>query len=293
MIDKSVNIIRDEAIASDPLIHYGPNDIEILKIKVSEKHITWTWPLILCFIRFPLLLVGFVIALTYYTMIGNSHAFNNALSMSNFYTTLTADLGCLVLLAWLTRREGIRLRDLFASPRGKRGAREVLLNIGLCIPIFIVFYITFILASGLSSLVVYGPSAFQQMQQSSTFDPLSQGLPLWLFWWATLILPLGVGFLEEMTYRAYAQRRLQALSGKAWVAIFVMSLGFGMQHIAYSMTSWQDALSRFLAMFLSGLVIGCLYQLTKRLVPLIFAHWLLDFLALGLFPLLSVLALYH
>lgn len=288
-------MIADNSASAPPTetVHHGPNDFETLKSKVREGRITWAWPLILCFIRFPLLLVGFMVTLIIYNALGNPHAFSNALFMGNFYTTLTADLGCLILLVRLTHKEGIRLRDLMVPPHGKRGRREMLLNIALCIPVFITFYLAFILASSLSSLLVYGPSIFQQTQQSSTIDPIAQGVPLWLFWWGVLVLPLSVGFLEEMTYRAYAQRRLQALSGKTWLALLIMSLGFAIQHIAYSMTSWQDALSRVIAMFLCGLVIGGLYQLTKRLIPLIFAHWLLDFLSLGLIPLLSVLALHH
>jgi membrane protease YdiL (CAAX protease family) len=103
-------------------------------------------------------------------------------------------------------------------------------------------------------------------------------------------LPITTGFVEEMTCRGYAQPRLQALSGKAWIAILIMAFGFGMQHIVFSMVDWRSALARFISMFLCGLLFGFIYLRLKRLVPLIFAHWLLNLLGLGLLPLLAVLS---
>jgi hypothetical protein len=93
-----------------------------------------------------------------------------------------------------------------------------------------------------------------------------------------------------MVYRGYVQPRLVALTGKPWLAILITALGFGLQHIALPFTDWQTSLSRFLSTFLLGLVFGALYQKQKRLIPLIIAHWLIDFIGLGLLPLLFVMS---
>jgi len=66
-------------------------------------------------------------------------------------------------------------------------------------------------------------------------------------------------------------------------------LAFGLQHVALPLIGVQVAISRVIPTFLAGLVLALLYVRLKRLVPLIVGHWLLDFLALGLLPLLAVL----
>lgn len=214
----------------------GPNSIETLKDKVRNRHIRWTWPLIMTFIRFPLLLLGLFIMLGYYTSIGHAQPFLNALAMANVYTTLTADVGCFLLLLWLTRREGMRLRDLIGF-RHTLLVRDILIGLGF----FVILFVSFIMTNLLSTLIVYGPSVFQASpttQATGAINPNPLGLPLWYFWWATLVLPLSVAFMEEMTYRAYALPRLVALTNRPWLAVVIMSLGFGVQHIAFALTSW-------------------------------------------------------
>ena len=44
----------------------------------------------------------------------------------------------------------------------------------------------------------------------------------------------------------------------------------------------QAVVARVLTTFLVGLVLGALYIWLKRLAPLVFAHWLIDVLGLGL-----------
>jgi len=54
----------------------------------------------------------------------------------------------------------------------------------------------------------------------------------------------------------------------------------------FSVPDWQTSLSRFISAFLIGLLFGAIYQKQKRLLPLIIAHWAIDFVGLGLFLLL-------
>ncbi len=264
----------------------GPNSIETLQGKVHTRTITWLWPIVMNFIRFPLILLGFFITLGYFNMVGRAHAFEAALMMTNVTITLTADLGCFLLLLWLTHKEGIKVRDLIGFER-KRLFKDILLGLGLFVLLTILFVVV---ANILAPLLVYGPGIFQASRSSTaTFNANPYTMPLWYFWWGLLILPLSVGIMEEMTYRAYVLPRFIALTNKPWVAILLMSLGFGVQHIAFALTSWQAALTRFLGMFLLAPVFGFFYLKLKRLLPLIIAHWLLDLVGLGLFSLLAVL----
>lgn len=243
----------------------------------------WGGPVLMIFVRLPLILVGYLAFFGFFVLAGSGSPWSRTLGYANFFVSITADAVCLVLLAWLLRREGKRLRDLIEFRRGSL-VRDVFIGVGL----FVLLGVAFFAASTLGALFVYGPAAFDPntaQGQTFSYDP-----PLWVLWWATLVLPLSVAFAEEMTYRAYALPRLVALTGKPWIGIVIMSLGFGLQHAVLPLIDWRTSLSRVLAMFLVGIVFGVLYLKLKRLVPLIVGHWALDFLFLGLFPLLTVLA---
>lgn len=243
----------------------------------------WGGPLLMTFVRLPLILLGYLAFFGFFVLAGSGSPWSRTLGYANFFVSLTADLGSLLLLAWLVRREGKRLRDLIGFRRD-RLTRDVLVGLGL----FLVLSLAFFAASALSALVVYGPAAFDP--GAARAQPFAYAPPLWVLWWATLVLPLTVAFAEEMTYRGYALPRLAALTGRPWMGVMIVSFGFGLQHVALPLIDWQTSLSRLLATFLSGILFGVLYLKLKRLVPLIVGHWALDFLFLGLFPLLAVLA---
>jgi hypothetical protein len=90
------------------------------------------------------------------------------------YATLI-DAGCLVALWWLTRREGIALRDLVSFERS-RWRRDLVLGLGL-VPVSLAFIVAGISAS---SRVVFG-----------TFQPpaLFQPLPLVPALYGFLVFP--------------------------------------------------------------------------------------------------------
>jgi hypothetical protein len=126
----------------------APNSIPALRERRADGRLGWLWPLTMNFIRFPLLIAGFFIALAIYQAAGNPDAQTAALITSNFYITFVADIPCVLLLIWLARREGIRLRDLVG--RGCNVALDVLWGLLLAIPLLILFY----LANALAALIV-------------------------------------------------------------------------------------------------------------------------------------------
>jgi uncharacterized protein len=92
-----------------------------------------------------------------------------------------------------------------------------------------------------------------------------------------------------MLYRGYLTPRLGRLAGATWLGVVLSAVTFGLQHIALPLLDVQTSISRVIPTFLGGLLLAAFYVRLKRLAPLILAHWLLDFLFLGLLPLLLVL----
>nr|BBH86229.1 hypothetical protein KTC_09800 [Thermosporothrix sp. COM3] len=262
-----------------------PNSIEALKQKVRDGRIRPLWPLLMNFIRLPLVLIGILLAYLIFSALHSKQAFSMAMLSSNVTITFTADLVCVLLLRWLTHREGLRLRDLFGIERNKL-LRDILLGLLLFVLLFVCLYI----ANTIAALLVYGPTAFSTPQSATSgYDASTLPIVTGIFLFSTFISPLTIGIAEELTYRAYAFPRLIALTGRLWPALLLSALGFGVQHIAFALTGWQDALARFLGMFLMAPVFCLLYLKMKRLLPLVIGHWLVDAVGLGLFPLLFLL----
>jgi membrane protease YdiL (CAAX protease family) len=95
-----------------------------------------------------------------------------------------------------------------------------------------------------------------------------------------LALPLSAGVAEELIYRAYALPRLWVLA-RRWPGMFLMAFGFGLGHATVlSWSDWRIALARGLVLFVMGLIMGTLYLKRKRIVPLMVAHTLHDYLGL-------------
>jgi membrane protease YdiL (CAAX protease family) len=243
-------------------------------------------PLLMTFIRFPLLLVGFGATFAILNWLRHPTPFASALYLSNVYTTLLADIPCVLALVWLMRREGGRLRDLFG--RGRNLALDLLLGVGLGIGLMIIFYA----ANLLAALIVYGPSYFQSSSSATPAIPVDPfHLPAVAYWWAALVLPFSAGLVEELTYRGYALPRLIAATRSRWLGVALMSLGFATQHIAYALGDPQAMAARFLGILFVAPVFALLYLWLKRLLPLIVAHMLLDYVGLGLISLYLALHL--
>ena len=133
--------------------------------------------------------------------------------------------------------------------------------------------------------VAFGPgfiTVFQQVMESLASTRVS---PL-VLWWTLLVLPITASVTEELTYRAYALPRLEALTRRASLALLITALGFGLQHVLLPLVSIQVSLARLVETFFLGLAFGAAYLRWRRVLPLIIAHWGLNFVV-GLLPLLA------
>jgi membrane protease YdiL (CAAX protease family) len=81
-----------------------------------------------------------------------------------------------------------------------------------------------------------------------------------------LLIAVLAPVLEEAVFRGLFQTALRRLTGSAWAAVLLLSLGFTAMHFA--VVDWQMAPGLFV---LSG-VLGVLYERRASLVPAVVAH---------------------
>jgi len=104
--------------------------------------------------------------------------------------------------------------------------------------------------------------------------------PLSVSLWATLLTVARAGIAEEVFYRGYAIERLEALTGKRWIAALIPLICFAAFHYRQG---WAGIL---IALVLGGILTG-FYLWKRSLVANIFAHFLVDFVPNVLLPLLA------
>jgi hypothetical protein len=182
------------------------------------------------------------------------------------YGTLV-DVGCLGLLGWLTRREGIRLRDLVGFDKDKLKS-DVLLGVA----IFALVFPLAVFAGGMvGNLLAYGT-----LQPTYPEGGYLRALLLWgvvysrLLWW-----PIW-SFTEELTYQGYALPRLQAVTGRTWLAVTLVTLGWALQHSFLPWINVRHALYMLITFIPLSLAMQLIYLRIRRLTPLIVGHWLMD-----------------
>jgi membrane protease YdiL (CAAX protease family) len=175
------------------------------------------------------------------------------------------DLGCLGCLLLLTRRENLRIRDLLGPlprwlvPKG--------------IACFLLIFPFFLLGGPLASWIVY--HSWQAPIPAG--EIFGRHLPLWgvlyslLIWW-----PIW-SVTEEFTYQGYLASRFAALSRHRWVPYCLVGFWWALQHSLLPFElNWRLILWRFLAFVPGTLVFLAVYLRTRRLAPLIVAHWMMD-----------------
>ena len=187
------------------------NSSALIRERISAGTISFAGPLLLVAIRTALLIASqaFVALL----LLAKHHAdpWREAADWWTVYGT-AADLGCIILLRYFTLREGIRFRDLIGAVHMRR-AHDLWLGLGYYLLVFPVF-----LASGWLARKCFFASA----SDLNRYLVHAHAAPLWavlygLFIWWILWSPT-----EETTYQAYCLPRLEALTGRTWVAMLIV-----------------------------------------------------------------------
>lgn len=182
------------------------------------------------------------------------------------YGTLV-DIGCLGLLLWLTRQEGIRLLDLIGLVKSKLKT-DIPLGLGLFV---LIAPVTIFGGGMLAQLIAYGQlnPEFPEYTFMRTL-PLLALLYARILWW-----PLWSA-TEEMTYNGYVLPRLIAVTGSRWLSVAIVSFFFAMQHSFLMLAGFQFGLYMFLAFLPLSIAMVLVYLRIRRLPPLIVVHWLMD-----------------
>jgi len=230
----------------------------------------WTGPILLVVARTLLLVIVQALVAAVFALRHVQSPWRAAAPWWSVYGTVV-DLGCLILLRCFTQKEGIRIRDLIGEVRLRRG-RDVLAGIGYYLLIFPVF----VGGSMLSSLLVYG-SIGPHLAPGQLHE---RALPLWALLYTLSAWWIFWSPTEEMTYQGYALPRLEALLGRPWIAVFLVGFWWALQHCALPLIfDWRYIGWRF-GSFLPGVLVSILiYRRTRRLAPLIIAHWPMDIAA--------------
>lgn len=196
--------------------------------------------------------------------VGVPHPWSAAAPWWTVYGTL-ADLGCLFALRQLLRSEQLTPMQLVGFQR-HRLARDLCLG-GLCLLGF--GALTFV-GSALAGVVCH--------VDARHVVPIG-GLPLWATVYSLIVWPWLWGFAEEATYNGYALPRL-AKRLRWTVAGLLVSLAWAGQHVALpAIFEARFMAFRFLSTLPVALLATAIYARTRRLVPLIAAHSILDALA--------------
>lgn len=244
-----------------------PNSLESIQARVAGGRIPWAGPLLLVTAR-PLFMIASqaLVALIFFGLHRPS-PWRSAGYWWTVYGTLV-DIGCLLGMVWFTRREGIRLRDLLGPVRLRFG-RDVFLGLGYFLLVFPLFLVGGTLAHNLLySPATPDPGAYLVQPHAMPAWAIVYSLSLWWIVWSPT---------EEATYQAYVMPRLRALSGRTWVAFLIVGFLWAFQHaLLPAIFDWRFMLFRTLAFAPGVLAMMAIYWRTRRLAPLIVAHWPMD-----------------
>ncbi len=238
------------------------NSREALAWRHESGLLTWRGPALMLFARATCAVGAQGVCAAVFALRGSAAPWHDAEPWLPVYGTFI-DGGCLGLLWWLARREGIGLVDLVGVERA-RLVRDALLGLAL-IPPSLVFIFAGTYGGG---WIVYG----------TLMPPYLFGrLPLPAAFYGVLVWPFVWGLTEQMTYNGYLVSRFQILCGSTSAAVAIVAFAWSMQHAFMPLTF--DA--KFMAFRLLSSVPNTVFQTIlylrwRRLVPFATAHALMD-----------------
>lgn len=246
------------------------NSLRRLRERVAQGQVAWPALLLVVMGRTALMLLAQGLVALIFRLRGATHPWLAAAPWWTVYGTLI-DAGCLALLWKVTRKEGIRLRDLIGPIRWRYG-RDFFLGVGVLAVVFPFF----VLGGLFSARLIYGT------YQPNVFPGILGGrvLPLWAVIYSFSLWWMIWSPTEEMNYAGYALPRAQALSGRTWAAVLLVGFWWAVQHSFLPFVpEWRNFVWRSLAFAPGCVAFLLIYLRTRRLAPLIVAHWSMDIIA--------------
>jgi hypothetical protein len=238
------------------------NSEEALRLRLAAGTLTWRGPALMLFARTVFGVGAQAVAAGVFLLNASPNPWHAAEPWLPVYATLI-DLGCLALMWWLARREGIGLFDLVGFER-RRLARDVLLGLAI-VPVELAVILAGVYAAG---WLVYG-----------TLTPplLFEALPGPATAYAAVVFPVLWGLTEQMTYNGYLLPRFKVLLGSTRLAVACVAFVWALEHAFLPFTlDPRYMASRLLGALPNAVFQTLLYLRLRRLVPLAIAHALLD-----------------
>ena len=254
---------HESDFAPEPLA----NSPAAIQERVKTGRISWAGPLLLVSARSFLLMAAQGLVALILLARHCPAPWRTAGDWWGVYGTLV-DIGCLIGLCYFTRREGIRLRDLI-GPIRMRWGRDLWLGLG----ILVLAYPCAMAGSYLAQVLVYGSPA----KTPVAFILQAHALPLWATVYSLSVWWVIQSATEEMTYQGYVLPRLEALTGRTWIAFSIVLFWWSAQHCMFPfIPDWRFVAYRSLMMVPILVLCMAIYLRIRRLSPLIIAHWPMD-----------------
>jgi len=239
-----------------------PNSHEALLRRRAAGTLTWRGPGLMLFARAALAIGAQGVFAGIFALRSSPTPWRDAEPWLPVYGTLI-DAGCLALLWWLTRKEGIRLIDLVGFERA-RLVGDLLLGLAL-IPVCLVFILVGVYATG---WLIYGTLTPPYFSGPLPLPAALYGLLVWPFIW---------GLTEQMTYNGYLMARFQVLCRRTSVVVAIVALVWSLQHAFMPLTFDPKFMAfRLLSPIPESIFVTLLYLRIRRLLPLALSHALMD-----------------
>jgi uncharacterized protein len=225
--------------------------------------LSW-WPVLLFLpARLVFSFIAQAIAAAWFALQGSTAPWQEAAGWWMVYLTI-ADILCLLALFWLTRREGMTLLDLV----GVRGA--ALWKQFAWTPAYLLAVAPTAALASIITQLFYGSAMPPYLAMVEL--PLAGAL------YSVVIWPVLWAITEELVYLGFLLPRLEALTGRTWLAALVVIFFWALQHLAEPFIADGTYLfSRVLAAFFAVAGMTLVFVLwRRRLIPLIGVHWLID-----------------
>ncbi len=223
------------------------------------------WPILMLSTRFILAVILQMSVSLFYHFAGDPNSIESAGHWFTVYGTLI-DIVCLILIIILLKRENRTLQDII-NVKAQSFMKTMLTSIGY----IILFLPMSIVGMSLSSLLLFGTPVPQQTMG---------GLPLWGAVYSITLWPILWAISEQLTYQGYALPRITNIVGKKWIGIAIVSFGWAFQHAALPLSlDWRYITMRVISFIPVAVVMTVLYIRSKKLLPFIIAHWVMDLTA--------------
>ena len=246
-----------------------PNSGTEIEHRMVAGRLPWTGPLLLAALRPALFFTVQGLLALFCLALHRSAPWHEAGRWWTVYGTVV-DIGCLLGLRFFTRREGTGLRDLIGKWNLRRG-HDIFLGLGC----FALVFPLIICGSLLAQVLLYG----SLNSETATYLTQVRVLPVWALVYSVALWWIISSPTEELIYQGYALPRLQALTGRTWLAMIIVGFWWAAQHCLIPFVpDWKFLLFRFLQFVPGVLVLMLIYLRTRRLGPLIIGHWLMDIL---------------